>query len=340
MISNEKIIEQLIAGQNLEVSLVRELMERILSGVMPNAQIAATLVLLRAKKESAQEIATAAEVVLEKATSIERPSYPFADVVGTGGDGYNTINVSTLSSFTAASLGLPIAKHGNISVSSKCGSADVLRELGVDISLDAHAARKSLDRNRWCFLFAPNYHATFKSVKSLRQELRIRTLFNILGPLVNPLRPPIMLIGVYDRAFIMPFAEALRDLGRQRAMIVFGSGLDEIALHGPTEAALLDDRSITTLTLTPNDLGLKTFPLTDMTGGEPSDNARDFVRLLSGEENDARTSLVAASAGVLLWLAERAKTFGDGVNQAKAAIYDKAPLRVLDVIRGGQHGAS
>ena len=338
-VTNEAIIEQLIRGQNLDGLLIRELMERMLSGVMPPAQVAASLALMRAKKESPLEIAQCAELVIEKAAFIERPSYPFADIVGTGGDGHHTINVSTLASITAASLGLPVAKHGNVSVSSKCGSADVLDEIGVDVSLSPSQSRSCLDQHNWCFLFAPNYHTAFKSVKALRQELKIRTIFNIIGPLANPLRPPIMLVGVFDPALIKPFALALKDLGRQRALIVHGSGLDEIALHGPTEAALLDDRSIEQLRFSPKDLGLSYFSLDALRGGDKKDNAKAFVELLSGRGDVAQMSFVAASAGALLWLGEKASSLSDGVSMSFEALRSGAPLSTLLEVKEFGHGA-
>lgn len=338
-ITNEAILEQLLKGQNLDARLVRELMERILSQQMPPAQIAASLALLRAKKESSTEISEAASIVLEKALAIDPPDYLFGDIVGTGGDGHNTINVSTLASLCAASLGMPVAKHGNISVSSKCGSADVLMEIGLDLSQGPQHARRCLDEHRWCFLFAPIYHSAFKAVKPLRQELKIRTIFNILGPLVNPLKPPVMLIGVYDPTLIAPFAEALKNLGKKRALIVHGSGLDEIALHGPTTASLLDDRSIERLTITPKDLGLKSHSLSEIKGGDPKNNAAFLLELLAGKSDEAKTSLVSASTGALLWLGEKAGSILDGVRMAEQAIRSGEPLRLFERIKEFQHGA-
>lgn len=338
-ISNEGIIEQLIGGYDLDSPIMRELMERIFLGVMPKAQIAACLALLRAKKASATEIFSAANLILDKALDIRPPTYLFADIVGTGGDGHNTINVSTLASLTAASLGLPVAKHGSIAVSSRCGSADVLTEMGVNVSLSPENALRCLDEHGWCFLFAPHYHASFKSVKDLRHELGIKTIFNILGPLVNPLRPQIMLVGVYDPTLIMPFAETLKNLGRKRALIVHGSGLDEIALHGPTTAALLDDQSIEPLTLTPSDFGLKSYGLDEIKGGDRKDNAKIFTELLSGKADAAKTALVAASAGALLWLAGSAKTLKDGVEMSQQAIRGGEPFSALERIRRFGHGA-
>ena len=338
-LTNEAIIEHLIRGNDLDSVMVRTLMERILTNTMPDAQIAASLALLRAKSASPLEIAQSAETVLNKAMPIERPGYLFADVVGTGGDGFNTINVSTLASITAASLGLPVAKHGSVSVSSKCGSADVLKELGIDISMEAKKARSFLDQNHWCFLFAPIYHPSFLAVKKLRQELKIKTIFNILGPLVNPLSPPVMLIGVYDPSLITLFVQALRDLRRKRVLIVHGSGLDEIALHGPTTGALLDDKSIVDFHITPKDLGLKFHGINEIQGGMPQDNARIFQNILSGNADDAKTSMVAASAGVLLWLGEVAKSPYDGVTLARSALLDGMPARTLLKLRESRHGA-
>jgi anthranilate phosphoribosyltransferase len=332
-LTNEALMEHLISGRDLEEPLVRELMERILSGSMPPAQIAASLALLRAKGESPVEIAEAALVVMGKANPIEPPDFPFADVVGTGGDGHHTINVSTLASLTAASLGVPVAKHGNSSVSSQCGSADLLQALGVNINMTPQESRSCLEKHQWCFLFAPLYHPAFKSMKPIRQELRIKTIFNILGPLVNPLKPSIMLVGVYDPRLLEPFALALKNLGRTRVMVVHGSGLDEIALHGPTTAILVDDGSVKKLSLTPKDLGLLSFSLKDVVGALPQENAELGRRILSGDGDDAKTSLIAASAGVLLWLFEKAATFSEGVKLSRDALKSGVPIKTLEHIK-------
>lgn len=338
-ITNEALIEYLILQQDLDVYMVRELMERILSGTMPPSQIAASLVLLRAKEETAIEISESAHVILNKSNAIERPNFLFADVVGTGGDGHNTINVSTLTSITAASAGLFVAKHGNVSVSSKCGSADLLRQWGVAIEQSPRASRACLDEHGWCFLFAPIYHPAFMSVKELRRELRIRTIFNIIGPLVNPLQPPVMLVGVYDPKLLMPFALALQNLGRRRILIVHGSGLDEIALHGPTTAVLVDDRAIEKIELHPADLGLNSFPLSAVQGSLPEENARIGAEILAGKSDEAKTSMIAASTGILLWLSEKAPNFLEGVAHAHTLLRDGKPLETLALIRGFRYGS-
>lgn len=338
-LSNEAIIERLIALEDLDAYMIRELMERILSQAMSPAQIAASLALLRAKKESGLEIAESSQAVLSKALPISRPDYLFADVVGTGGDGHNTINVSTLTSLTAASLGLPMAKHGNSSVSSQCGSADVLTALNIDISPTPEKARASLDKHNWCFLYAPIYHPSFKSVKPIRAELKIKTIFNILGPLVNPLSPPIMLIGVYNENLLEPFAAALTTLGKKKALVVHGSGLDEVALHGPTKAILIDDRSSELMTITPQTLGLGTFGIDEIKGGDPNKNAQDFLEVLGGEASLAKTSMVAASTAALLWLFGHAKDLKEGAQIAKEALYSKAALKKFNEIQGFNYGA-
>ncbi len=337
-LTNEHIIERLISLEDLDGPLISELMDRILSETMSKAQIAASLALLRAKKETGLEISESSKAVLKRALPIKRPDYLFADVVGTGGDGHNTINVSTLSSMTAATLGLPIAKHGNASVSSQCGSADVLTELNIDIAITPERSRACLDEHNWCFLYAPIFHPTFKSVKPIRQELKIKTIFNILGPLVNPLSPPIMLIGVYDEKLLDPFAQALKNLGSKKALVVHGSGLDEIALHGATKAILIDDKSLTNFTIEPQSLGLGCFSIEEIKGGHPEKNAADFLEVLSGRSPLAKTSIVAASTGALLWLFGKAKNLEVGAKMAKEALLSGSCLKTLKAIEGFSNG--
>lgn len=338
ILSNEAILEHLIALKDLDSFMIKELMERILSQTMPQSQIAACLSLLRAKKESGLEIAESSQMIINRAEKINRPDYLFADVVGTGGDGHNTINISTLASMTAASLGLPIAKHGNTSVSSKCGSADVLHELDIAINITPARARACLDQHNWCFLYAPVYHQAFKSIKPLRAELKVKTIFNILGPLVNPLSPPIMLIGVYDAMLLDPFANAIKNIGNKKALVVHGSGLDEIALHGPTSARLIHDSSIESLTITPNILGLKSFGIDEIKGGDPKENSKEFLEVLSGKASDAKLSMVAASTAALLWLSNKAKDLKEGAQMAKDALHDQAPLKTLKKVQEFSHG--
>lgn len=338
--SNEALLEHKIKGHELDATMVSLFIERMLDQSINGSQVAAMLALLRAHGVSARELGYFADVVIKKAVPIVRPSYLYADIVGTGGDGHNTINVSTLASLTAAFLGVPVAKHGNVSVSSKCGAADVLQKLGVDLTLDAHGVRKSLDTTNWAFLFAPNFHPTYQAAKAVRKDLGIKTVFNILGPLVNPLAPPIMVIGVYHEDLLMPFAQVLKSLKRKKALIVHGSGLDEIALHGPTQALLLDNDAIEPLIIEPKSIGLKSFLLNDIKGGDPEENARICRAVLAGTAPDAHISLVAASAGALLWLAGKHATLKDAVLHAYEVLQSGQAIAMLDRLTRFDHGTS
>ncbi len=327
--SQESFLTDLISLRNLTPDQISYLFEGIFEDRIPKPQIAAVLALMSAKGESGEEIAIAAQTMMKRSIPIVRPDYDFGDIVGTGGDGFNTINVSTLASLIVASSGFPVAKHGSISVSSKCGAADILRALSINIDLSAKEARRNLDEHAWCFLFAPNFHASFKAVKDLRRDLGIKTIFNILGPLVNPLRPPMMVIGVYDPKFLLPFAQALKSLGRQKALIVHGAGLDEIAVHGTTEAVLLKDHAIEHFKLHPEDLGLKTYALSAITGGSVEENLRMSIALLNGKGEEAHNAIVAASAGAMLWLADKASSLKEGVKIALNIIESGHAMRLV-----------
>lgn len=338
-LSNEEILEELMGQVKLKQGVMAELMERILTTSMPASQIAAALVLMRAKGTRALELGEAARVALNKASTLEKPDYPIGDIVGTGGDGHNTINVSTMASLTVASLGMPVAKHGHVSVSSKCGAADVLSVLGLKMELSRADSRKTLDEHGWCFLFAPNFHPSFKAVKEVRAELKIKTIFNVLGPLVNPWSPPFMVLGVYDPDLLEPYIDALHFLGRQKALVVHGSGLDEIALHGPTTCLLLENNKIERFTISPSDLGLKEASIDSIRGGDPHENALDCKKILGGEGTLAKTSIVAAGAGALLWLGGHTKSLKDGVAMAMSALKEGRPLLLLEKIREFHHGS-
>lgn len=338
-LSNEALLEALMGSVKLKPGLMAELMQRILTTKMPQAQIAAALVLMRAKGTRALELGEAAQVALSMAETALKPDFLIGDIVGTGGDGQNTINVSTMASLTVASLGMPVAKHGHVSVSSKCGAADVLRELGLTMELSREDARKTLDKYGWCFLFAPNFHPSFKAVKEVRSELKIKTIFNVLGPLVNPWSPQASVFGVYDPDLMDPYIEALQLLKRPKALVVHGSGLDEVALHGPTACILLSSGKLERFTITPQDLGLKNASIDSIRGGEPHENARDMESILAGQGSEPKTAMVAAGAGALLWLGGYAPNWKAGVNQAHAALREGKPLKLLLAIKEFHHGA-
>jgi len=207
------ILEKLYQAQTLTQGESHQLFSAIITGQLEPTQLAAALIAMKVRGESPQEIAGAACALLEDAKPFPRPHYAFADIVGTGGDGSNSINISTASAFVAATCGLKVAKHGNRSVSSKSGSSDLLAAFGIDLAMPADQARAALDDLNVCFLFAPQYHTGFRHAMPVRQQLKTRTLFNVLGPLINPARPPLAVIGVYSPELVLPIAQTLKVLG-------------------------------------------------------------------------------------------------------------------------------
>jgi anthranilate phosphoribosyltransferase len=239
-------------GEDLPIDDAQHLFERLVLGRLEPAEIAGMLIALRMKGETADEMIGAAHALSAAAEPFDRPEYLFADCCGTGGDGSGLINVSTATAFVAAAADLPIAKHGNRSVSSRCGSADVLEALGASIDVPSATARSLLDEIGFCFLFAPAYHPGMKHAALVRRQLSVRTVMNLLGPCINPARPPVQLLGVADPKMLRRIAETLDALGVEEALVVHGSGLDEVALHGETRAAASSSRdSITRIASAP-----------------------------------------------------------------------------------------
>lgn len=248
------------------------------------------------------DIAGAVSALLADAKYFPRPYYTFADIVGTGGDGSNSINISTASAIVAAGCGARVAKHGNCSISSSYGSFDLLAAFGIRLNMQAEQSRKALDELGLCFLFAPQYHSNLHHAMLLRKKLKTRTLFNVLGPLINPARPPLTLIGVYSPELVLPIASTLRVLGYQRAAVVHGGGMDEVALHAPTQVAELRDGIIDTYALHPADFGLQVQPAEALRGGSQEENRDRIARLLQGKGEHAHASAVAANVALLLKL--------------------------------------
>jgi anthranilate phosphoribosyltransferase len=270
------------------------------------------LAALKTRGETPAEIAGAARALREAAVPFPKPAYPVVDTCGTGGDGAGTLNISTAAAFVVAESGLAVAKHGNRAASSRCGSADLLEALGVKLDPAPMVARRCLDRVGLCFLFAPVYHAGVRRATGVRAALKTRTLFNLLGPLANPARPEFQVMGVYDPALCRPMAETLRLLGCQGALVVHGAGLDEIALHGPTKAALLGGDGIEDLVITPEEAGVERAPLTALAGGTPTQNAEWLLRVLAGQASRAHLDAVAINAGAMLWVAGRTSSLREG----------------------------
>lgn len=321
---------RLLSGEDLTADESLHLFERLVLGRLEPAEIAGMLVALRMKGETAAELTGAARALIDAATPFPRPDYLYADCCGTGGDGTGLINVSTATAFVAAACGLPVAKHGNRSVSSRCGSADVLETLGARISVTPEEARAQLDATGFCFLFAPAYHPGMKHAATVRRQLAVRTVMNLLGPCVNPARPPVQLLGVADPAKLMPVALTLAAMGVEKALVVHGAGLDEVALHAPTQAVRLDRGKIETMTITPEQANLERAPLGPVTGGGPEENAARLRRLLDGEGGIAERDMVVLNTAALLMTAGKANDLRDGARMAGDAIDCGTAGKVLD----------
>ena len=305
-------LEKLYRGEDLSREASQALFEVLLRGEMDPIVLSSLLTALKIKGESPSEIAGAASALIAAAKPFPRPDYDFCDIVGTGGDGLHTINVSTLSALVGAECGIKVAKHGNRSVSSKTGSSDLLDKLGVRLDMSPATARRCLDEENVCFLFAPHYHSAMRHAMPVRAALKTRTIFNVLGPLINPARPTYQLMGVYNPTLVAPIAETLRQLGLARGMVVHGSGLDEIAIHGVTQVAEIRDGAIQQYTLTPADFGLQEFALDAIRGGEPEENRAISEAILAGRGSDAQNSAIAINLAPLLVMGGVSQTLKQG----------------------------
>lgn len=298
----QALLDVLYSGNTLTQSESKQLFLEIIKGHLEPTQLAAALIAMKVRGENSAEIAGAAEALLSDAKPFPRPDYLFADIVGTGGDGSNSINISTASAFVAAACGLKIAKHGNKSVSSKSGSSDLLSTFGIDLNMSPETARMALDKLNVCFLFAPHYHTGFKHAMPVRQTLKTRTIFNVLGPLINPARPPLALVGVYSPDLVKPIAQSLQALKYHRAIVVHGNGLDEVTVEGPTMVAELNHGKIIEYTVTPEDFGFTGFKLQDLEGGDPALNKSLISQLLQGHGERAHNAAVAMNVSMLMRL--------------------------------------
>jgi anthranilate phosphoribosyltransferase len=323
-------LPKLLVGEDLPIDDAQHLFERLVLGRLEPAEIAGMLIALRMKGETADEMIGAAHALSAAAEPFDRPEYLFADCCGTGGDGSGLINVSTATAFVAAAADLPIAKHGNRSVSSRCGSADVLEALGASIDVPSATARSLLDEIGFCFLFAPAYHPGMKHAALVRRQLSVRTVMNLLGPCINPARPPVQLLGVADPKMLRRIAETLDALGVEEALVVHGSGLDEVALHGETRAVRLSSGEITELEISPEDAGLQRAPLNVVTGGDPAENAARLRTLLSGHGSQAENDIVILNTAALLHTAGKAGTLSDAAGEAREALLSGNAGKVLD----------
>ncbi|GIU09115.1 hypothetical protein TUM4636_14690 [Shewanella glacialipiscicola] len=342
----QTLLDILYQGNSLSREQTAELFGALIRGEMSETAMAGMLVALKMRGETIDEISGAADAMRAAAKYFPCPEFNTAqannqtqangtlnngiiDIVGTGGDGFNTINISTTAAFVAAAAGAKVAKHGNRSVSSKSGSSDLLAQFGIDLTMSPDTASRCLEALNLCFLFAPHYHGGVKHAVPVRQALKTRTLFNVLGPLINPARPEFMLLGVYSPELVLPIAKVLKALGTKRAMVVHGSGLDEVALHGNTQVAELKDGDIIEYQLTPADLGVPLAHITDLEGGEPAQNALITEAILKGRGTDAHTNAVAINAGCALYICGIADSVKAGTLLALATIQSGKAFELL-----------
>ena len=331
------LLERVVAGADLSVQDAEQAFTRIVRGEADVIEISALLIALRTKGETAEEVAGAARALLAAALPFAQPNYDVIDCCGTGGDGMGTLNVSTAVAFTLASLGVPVAKHGNRAVSSQSGSTDVLKALGISCEQTPERARELLDRYQLCFLHAPQYHPGVRHAMPVRQALKLRTLFNLLGPIINPARASLRLMGVYDAKYLRLVAETLQQLGVIRAIVVNG-GVDEFAVHGPSQLVELRDGKLQAATLSPEDVGLQRYPIEALRGGDASANAAEIETVLAGAGRPAFHAAIAFNAGAGLYVAGKVGSIAAGVERASAALRDGLPLaRLRDLQRESAH---
>jgi anthranilate phosphoribosyltransferase len=320
---------QLIRGEDLSRTQTEELFGALMDGELSDAMKAALLVALAMKGEAASEIAGAASAMRRRVVAIPHQVDGVVDTCGTGGDGKGTFNISTTAAVVAAAAGVTIAKHGNRSVSSRCGSADVLTALGVDVDIDPGAAGRALAEVGIAFLFAPRLHPAMKEVMPVRRELGVRTIFNVLGPLTNPAGARRQVMGVYAEGLVEVIGEVLCELGAEHALVVHGSdGLDELTTTGPSRVAEVRDGTVRTYDLDPAELGIPRAAPEDLAGGSPDDNAAIARRILDGEGGPL-ADVTALNAAAAIYVGGRAESLAEGLAAARAALASGAARRKL-----------
>lgn len=327
-------IEKIVSKEDLAYDEAYATMREIMSGETSPTQNAAFLAALSTKSTKAEtidEISGCAAAMRELATPVEHPGVDTLEIVGTGGDRSNTFNISTTAALICAGAGAKVTKHGNRAASSKCGTADCLEALGVNLDQDPDKVRSELDSCGIAFLFAQRYHSAMRYVGSIRKELGIRTVFNILGPLTNPAKPAYFLLGVYDEYLVEPIAKVLSNLGVRRALVVYGQDrMDEISLSAPTSACELRDGYYRTLTIAPEDFGLARCVKQELLGGTPEENAATVRSILSGEDRGPKRDAAVLNAGAALYVSGIADSIAEGVAKAGVSVDDGSALRTLD----------
>lgn len=331
----KEAIVKIVNKEDLSYDEAYTVMNEIMSGETTPTQNAAFLAALSTKSTKAEtidEISGCAVAMREHAMKIEH-NMELMEIVGTGGDGAHSFNISTTSAFVLAAAGIKIAKHGNRAASSQCGTADCLEALGINIDLEPSKCVELLEKVGMCFFFAQKYHTSMKYVGAIRKELGFRTVFNILGPLTNPARPSIQLLGVYDESLVEPLAQVLMSIGVKQGLVVFGQDkLDEISLSAPTTVCDFKDGRYKTYVIKPEDFGIERCSKEDLVGGTPEENAKITLDILNGQKGPKRDT-VLMNAGAGLYAAGKADSILDGIKLAANLIDSGAALKKLEELK-------
>ena len=329
----QEALARLLDGHDLDRVEARAVMDEIMAGEATQAQIGGFLVALRVKGETPDEIAGFAEAIREQALVVRPQRDDLVDVVGTGGDGQQTLNISTAAALLAAAAGAGVAKHGNRAVSSASGSADVLEALGFDVELPPERISRSIDELGFGFMFAPAHHPGFRHAAPVRRELATRTVFNVLGPLTNPAGARAQIVGVYDPALVSTIAQALVRLDARRAFVVHGAhGVDELSPAGPNLVCEVVDGTVREREIDPLDLGVARCSPEDLRGGTPAENAAAIRAIFSGEEQGARRDAILLTAAGAIAAGGHADDLGDGLELARETLDSGAAAERLDAL--------
>ena len=326
-------IKKIVDKQDLSYDEAYAVMNEIMSGETSATQNAAFLAALSTKSTKAEtidEISGCAAAMRDHATCVSHP-FDTLEIVGTGGDGAHSFNISTTAALVIAAGGIKVSKHGNRAASSSCGTADCLEALGVNIEQSPEKCADLLDKVGMCFMFAQKYHTSMKYVGAIRKELGIRTVFNILGPLTNPAHPKMQVLGVYDESLVEPLAKVLQSLGVKRGIVVYGKDkLDEISMSAPTAVCEFNESGAKSYEITPEMFGLSRCDKADLAGGTPQENAKITTDILSGEIRDSKRDAVLLNAAAGLYVGQKANSIADGITLAEKLIDSGAAMEVLN----------
>lgn len=332
MMHIQQALQALLNQQDLNLETMRAIMRQIMTGGVTDIQLAGFLIALRCKGESVDEIAAAAQIMRELAMPISVTGEHIVDTCGTGGDGINTFNISTCAAFVVAAAGAQVAKHGNRSVSSLCGSADVLEVAGVNLNLSAEQVADCVNSIGVGFLFAPNYHGAMQHTRNVRRELGVRTLFNLLGPLVNPANAPNQLMGVFSQHWLKPLAHVFKKLGSDHVLVVHAEdGLDEISIAAPTYIAELKHGTVSTYTITPEQFGFQRADLSELAANDALASLKIIKSVLNNQASAAR-DIVQLNAGAAIYAAQLTDTLAEGIASAGQVIASGAAKAKFDAL--------